>query len=86
MEIQILPEEDAWHNSAGVGLPDHEGGSAMQIELESVSDKFGVFPATLMLPRSIETASIAISGSLKTPHPKMTSQYGRIVWKSGKRE
>ncbi len=58
-EIQILPAEEAWCSSWAVGVPGHEGGRATVRELDSVRVKFGVFPATLMVPRSIEAAGIA---------------------------
>ncbi|KAK4038693.1 hypothetical protein C8A01DRAFT_17246 [Parachaetomium inaequale] len=68
LENQILPVEEAWDKSCADGVSGQEGGRATVHELKSVRDKFGVFPATLMLPRSTETASIAIPGKSQGRH------------------
>lgn len=60
-EIQILPVEEAWHNSSAVEAAGQEGGSTIEKELERVRTRFGLFPTTLILPRSTETPSMAIS-------------------------
>ncbi len=59
-EIQILPVEEAWRSSSAVGASGHEGGRPIVRELDIESVRFGVFPATLMLPRSTEAVSIAL--------------------------
>jgi hypothetical protein len=69
LEIQILPVEEAWDNSCADGASGQEGGRATVHELESVRDKFGVFSATLMLPRPTDTASIAIPSKSEGWHP-----------------
>jgi hypothetical protein len=59
-EIQILPAEKSWRSSSAVGIARQDGGRIIEKELERVRDRSGLFPATLMLPRSTETPSMAV--------------------------
>ncbi|KAK4241062.1 hypothetical protein C8A03DRAFT_12662, partial [Achaetomium macrosporum] len=63
LEIQILPSEEASYSSCAVGGAVQRGGSAMVKELERTSERFGFFPATLMLPTSTETTSMTVKAS-----------------------
>lgn len=62
-DIQILPAEEAWHSSSAVGWSAQEGGRTIQNEHERVRDRLGFFPVTSMLPRSTDTANMAIQAS-----------------------
>ncbi|KAK3898490.1 hypothetical protein C8A05DRAFT_18943, partial [Staphylotrichum tortipilum] len=59
LAIQILPSAEACRNSSAVVPSENGGGSATVRVLDNVTTRLGVFPATLMLPKPMETVGMA---------------------------
>jgi hypothetical protein len=64
LEIQMAPVTEAWQSSSAVGALSHGGGRTTVNEVDRLRVRLGVFAATSKLPRSTDTASIAIASKL----------------------